>query len=70
MSAVTKKGLALAFFLILMAVISTMTILGTDGSLIIYNVIHSLVDWSSLIGLGLALGLVYMFGGKRMGISA
>jgi len=68
MSALTKKGLGFAMFLIFMAVIGTMTILGTDGSVIVYSLLHSLVDWAELIGLGLALGIVAMFGGKRLGL--
>lgn len=68
MSAITKKGLGFAMFLIFMAVIGGMTILGTDGSVLIYTVVNSLVDWGQLIGLGMALGLVALFGGKRLGL--
>ena len=62
---ITNKGMKFALFLIFMAVIGGMTILGTDGSVIVYAVIHSLVDWAELIGLGLALALIGIFSASR-----
>jgi len=68
LSAITRKGLSFALFLIFMGVIGAMAILGTDGSIVIYTVTHSLVAWGELIGLGLALAVVKMFGGKALGL--
>jgi len=35
--------------------------LGANGSILVYNILDALVDWSGLIALGVALGVFYFF---------
>lgn len=44
-----------------LAVVGSMAMLGTNGSLIVYGIIDALADWSGLIALGVALGVFYFF---------
>lgn len=44
-----------------LAVVGSMAMLGTNGSLIIYNILNELKNWTGLIALGVALGVFYFF---------
>jgi hypothetical protein len=68
MSGITKKGMAFAMFLIFMGVIGGMTILGANGSIIIYGLTAGLVTWTDLLSLSIAMGLIAYFGGRRLGL--
>lgn len=70
MSSYIGKGLALVIFVAFLGVVGGMTMLGTAGSIVIYNITTSLQDWSELIGMGVALGLFLVFlpiAKKRLG---
>jgi hypothetical protein len=60
--------MAFAMFLIFMGVIGGMSILGTNGSILIYGLVAGLVTWVDIIALAVALGVVAFFGGKRLGL--
>ena len=66
----TKKGLSLVIFIAFLAVVGAMAMLGTSGSLIIYNILTAITEWSELIALGIALGLFFYFmpSGKQMSV--
>ena len=66
----TKKGLSFVIFLAFLAVVGGMTMLGGAGSIIIYNILTAIQDWSELIALGIALGLFFYFmpGRKQMDV--
>lgn len=55
------KGLALVLFIAFLGVVGGMGMLGTAGSIIIYNIMVAMQDWSELIGMGVALGLFIAF---------
>lgn len=65
------KGLALVIFIAFLAVVGGMGMLGTAGSIIVYNILVALQDWSELIGMGVALALFIAFipvARKKLGI--
>lgn len=57
----TRKTIALVIVLALLGVTMGMSMLGTDGSIAIYNILHAIQEWSELIALGIALGLFFYF---------
>lgn len=61
MSAWTKKTIALVIVLALLAVTGGMSMLGTNGSIAVYNILYAVRQWSELIALGIALGLFFYF---------
>ncbi len=61
MSAWTKKTIALVIVLALLAITGSMSMLGTAGSVALYNILSAIRDWSELIALGVALGLFFYF---------
>ncbi len=61
MSAWTKKTIALVIVLALLAITGSMSMLGTAGSIALYNILSAIRDWSELIALGVALGLFFYF---------
>lgn len=61
MGTMAGKVLGLVIILVLLAVVGGMAMLGTSGSLVIYNILTSLAQWSGLIALGVSLGLFFWF---------
>jgi hypothetical protein len=57
----SNRAWDLVFTLILLAIVGSMTILGTSGSTIIFAIQASLANWGDLIGLGFAVGIVMIF---------
>ena len=57
----TKRTFSVIILIILMGVVGAMTLLGTNGSILIYAMLESLITWKDLIGLGFAIGITAMF---------
>lgn len=61
MGSQTGKVLGLVIMIAVLAVVGSMAMLGTNGSLIVWNILDALTDWAGLIALGVALGIFYFF---------
>jgi len=61
MGSQTGKVLGLVIMIAVLAVVGSMAMLGANGSILVYNILDALVDWSGLIALGVALGVFYFF---------
>lgn len=61
MGSMAGKILGLVIVLALLGVVGVMTMLGSSGSIVIFNILTALAQWSQLITLGVALGLFFYF---------
>lgn len=61
MGTMAGKVLGLVIVLVLLAVVGGMTMLGASGSIVIFNILDALADWSGLIALGVSMGLFFWF---------
>ena len=61
MGSMPGKILGLVIVLALLGVVGVMTILGASGSIVIFNIVTALAQWSQLIALGVALGIFFYF---------
>lgn len=61
MSGQTGKVLGLVIMLALLGVVGTMSLLGANGSIVIFAITAGLDQWAQLIALGVALGIFFYF---------
>lgn len=55
------KILGLVIVIALLGVVGVMTMLGSQGSIVVYAITSGLAQWSQLIALGVALGIFFYF---------
>jgi hypothetical protein len=65
LSNTSNKVVDFAIAIAVIGVVATMTILGTAGSIAVWNILDSIQTWAPLIGLGVGLSLYYYFKAKK-----